>query len=178
LLFVSPRGPSFAQTPPPVELPPVLNQLILEGATVFTAGDVRWLLDLRDGPRLPAQPDRVATLLQRRYEREGYTAAQVAAEYDTASGALMLRVDEGRIDAIDIPLLRPHGGDHRDDRGARHQRRGRSAVRAGRGSVSVAPVGKMVFRAVLQVTDYLQSVSAEARTRQFHGRELRPGFRQ
>jgi hypothetical protein len=46
------------------------------------------------------------------------------------------------------------------------------------GSVSVGAVGKMVFRAVLQVADYLQSVSAEARTRQFHGRELRPGFRQ
>ena len=45
------------------------------------------------------------------------------------------------------------------------------------GSVSLGTVGKMVFRAVLQVTDYLQSVSAEARTRRFHGRELRPGFR-
>lgn len=46
------------------------------------------------------------------------------------------------------------------------------------GSVGIGKMGKMVFRAVLQATDYLQSVSAEARTRHFHGRELRPGFRQ
>jgi hypothetical protein len=45
-------------------------------------------------------------------------------------------------------------------------------------SVSVGAVGKMVLRAVLQAADYLQSVSAEARTRRFEGRELRPGFRQ
>jgi hypothetical protein len=31
---------------------------------------------------------------------------------------------------------------------------------------------------VLQVSDYLQSISAEVRTRVFQGRELRPGFRQ
>lgn len=46
------------------------------------------------------------------------------------------------------------------------------------GAVSVGAVGKMVFRAVLQAADYLQSVSAEARTRRFQGRELRPGFKQ
>ena len=46
------------------------------------------------------------------------------------------------------------------------------------GTVSVGAVGKAVFRAVLQAADYLQSVSAEARTRRFEGRELRPGFRQ
>jgi hypothetical protein len=46
------------------------------------------------------------------------------------------------------------------------------------GTVSLGTMGKMVFRTVLQITDYLQSVSAEARTRRFDGRELRPGFRQ
>jgi len=45
-------------------------------------------------------------------------------------------------------------------------------------TVGLGRLGKAVFRAVLQITDYLQSVSAEARTRNFHGRELRPGFRQ
>lgn len=45
-------------------------------------------------------------------------------------------------------------------------------------SVSIAKVGKVLFRTVLQVTDYMQSVSAETRTRVFHGRELRPGLRQ
>jgi hypothetical protein len=45
------------------------------------------------------------------------------------------------------------------------------------GIVSVGKVGKFIFHAVLQATDYLQSVSAEARSRRFAGRELRPGLK-
>ena len=45
------------------------------------------------------------------------------------------------------------------------------------GTVSLGKVGRFLFNAVLQVSDYLQSVSSEVRTRVFHGRELRPGFR-
>jgi hypothetical protein len=41
------------------------------------------------------------------------------------------------------------------------------------GTVSLGKMGKMIFNAVLQATDYLQSVSAEARSRQFEGHELR-----
>ena len=44
-------------------------------------------------------------------------------------------------------------------------------------SVSVASVGKMLFRAVLQVNDYLQSVSSEIRTRELTGRDLRAGVK-
>jgi hypothetical protein len=42
-------------------------------------------------------------------------------------------------------------------------------------TMSIAGVGKLIFNAVLQVTDYLQSVSTEIRTRAFQGRELRAG---
>jgi hypothetical protein len=45
------------------------------------------------------------------------------------------------------------------------------------GTVSLGKVGKFLFHAVLQVSDYLQSVSSEVRTRTFQGRELRPGLR-
>jgi hypothetical protein len=45
------------------------------------------------------------------------------------------------------------------------------------GSVSIASVGKMIFNAVLQVSDYLQSVSTEARSRSFEGRELHAGVK-
>jgi hypothetical protein len=45
------------------------------------------------------------------------------------------------------------------------------------GSLSVGQVGKFLFHTVLQVSDYLQSVTAEAKSRMFHGRELRPGVR-
>ena len=46
------------------------------------------------------------------------------------------------------------------------------------GTVSLGKVGKFLFHAVLQVSDYLQSTSSDVRTRVFQGRELRPGFRQ
>lgn len=46
------------------------------------------------------------------------------------------------------------------------------------GTVSLGKVGKFLFHAVLQVSDYLQSISSEARTRVFQGSELRPGLRQ
>jgi hypothetical protein len=46
------------------------------------------------------------------------------------------------------------------------------------GSVSLGRVGRFIFNTVLQATDYLHSVSAEARSRRFEGRELRPGVRQ
>ena len=44
-------------------------------------------------------------------------------------------------------------------------------------SVSVAAVGKMLFHAVLQVNDYLQSVSSEVRTRELSGKDLRAGVK-
>jgi hypothetical protein len=45
------------------------------------------------------------------------------------------------------------------------------------GTVSVGKVGKFLFHTVLQLSDYLQSISSEARSRVFQGRELHPGLR-
>ena len=44
-------------------------------------------------------------------------------------------------------------------------------------SVSLAAMGKILFHAVLQVNEYLQSVSAETRTRDVPGRELKAGVK-
>jgi len=44
-------------------------------------------------------------------------------------------------------------------------------------SVSLASMGKMLFHAVLQVNEYLQSVSSETRTRELTGRELKTGVK-
>lgn len=41
------------------------------------------------------------------------------------------------------------------------------------GSISLGTVGRLVFRSVLQMTDYLQSVSAEARSDRFRGKDVR-----
>jgi hypothetical protein len=45
------------------------------------------------------------------------------------------------------------------------------------GSVSLGSMGRMLFHAVLQVNDYLQSISAETRTRTLAGREFKVGVR-
>ena len=43
--------------------------------------------------------------------------------------------------------------------------------------VTLGSMGRVLFHAVLQVNDYLQSVSTEARTRDVTGREIRAGVR-
>ena len=48
----------FAQDAPrPPQTGPVLNELVLQNATVFTREDVMWLLDLRIGAPLPGSPE-------------------------------------------------------------------------------------------------------------------------
>jgi len=44
-------------------------------------------------------------------------------------------------------------------------------------SVSLGSMGRMLFHAVLQVNDYLQSISAESRTRTLAGRDVKAGVR-
>ena len=44
-------------------------------------------------------------------------------------------------------------------------------------TISVARFGKLIFNTVVQVADYLQSVTSEARTRAFTGREARAGLK-
>jgi hypothetical protein len=45
------------------------------------------------------------------------------------------------------------------------------------GSVSLGSMGRMLFHAVLQVNDYLQSISAESRTRTVAGRDFKAGIK-
>ena len=44
-------------------------------------------------------------------------------------------------------------------------------------AVSLAGMGKMLFHAVLQVNDYLQSISADIRSRDVSGREVKSGVK-
>lgn len=103
LAVVMTEGRAAAQSPTPAQ-PPVLTDLRLEGATIYTRDDVLWLLRLREGAPLPDGPDAVAKSLQDRYERDGYTEARVSAAID--AGRLTLTVDEGRIDEIEIRGVR------------------------------------------------------------------------
>jgi len=45
------------------------------------------------------------------------------------------------------------------------------------GGVTIGAVGRLLFHTVLQVTDYLQSVSSDSRTRDMTGNEIRTGVR-
>jgi hypothetical protein len=88
-----------AQPPAPA---PIMRGLALEGVTVFTPAEIRRWLDLSDGSPLPASVETVRERLERRYHREGYDRATVAASFDESQGRLRLTVDEGRIDAIEV----------------------------------------------------------------------------
>ena len=105
-VFGLPPPAATAQAPSPavreIQGPP-LSTLTLEGASVYSRDDVLWLLHLREGTPLPSSPAEVAQALKGRYERDGYTNAEVTADYQ--NGVLTLRVDEGRIDEVEITGL-------------------------------------------------------------------------
>ena len=79
---------------------PILKEVRVEGATVFTREDVVGLLQLREGSPLPKPPADVARAFQQAYDRDGYSEAKVTSGFD--QGLLTLTVDEGRIDDIEI----------------------------------------------------------------------------
>jgi outer membrane protein assembly factor BamA len=79
---------------------PILKEVRVEGATIFTREDIVWLLELREGSPLPKAPGEVGKALHDAYDRDGYSEARVTSAFD--EGRLTLTVDEGRIDDIEI----------------------------------------------------------------------------
>jgi hypothetical protein len=101
LLMVAVSARVAAQQPPPAPAAAsVLQELRLEGATIFNRDDVLWLLHLREGGTLEKSAEEIAKALQERYEQDGYTEARVTGVLD--AGRLTLTVDEGRIDDVEI----------------------------------------------------------------------------
>jgi len=104
LLGVSSDTAAQPPSPPVLDTPgPPLTTLTLEGASVYSRDDVLWLLHLREGAPLPSTPAEVARSLKQVYERDGYTEAEVTEDY--RDGVLTLRVNEGRIDDVEITGL-------------------------------------------------------------------------
>ena len=97
LLALIATAAAAQEVPPPQ---PTVTDVVIKGATIFGSDDVHWLLHLRKGEALPAEPEEVAKRLERLYEREGYTAAKVTATFD--AGRLTLIIDEGSFTAIDV----------------------------------------------------------------------------
>jgi Omp85 superfamily domain len=80
---------------------PVLTDLRIVGASVYTPEQLSGRQSLVVGQPLPMSPRDIAAAMQRRYVSDGYTFAQVGATID-ANGRLTIEVDEGEIDAIEF----------------------------------------------------------------------------
>jgi hypothetical protein len=90
---------------------------------------------------------------------------------------LTLRLDLGRADALAensryyVRIMATLGTI------AERESSGTDAVFGADEGVTLGSMGRVLFHAVLQVNDYLQSVSTEIRTRDVTGREVRAGVR-
>jgi hypothetical protein len=104
LLLTVVSAPVRSQDPPPaVSQPqqPVVSSIRIEGDSVYAAEDLQRRHGLILGERLKASPDAIAAEIRRRYASDGYTFAEVTASID-ADGALIITIDEGRIDDVEF----------------------------------------------------------------------------
>ncbi len=94
--------PGRQATAPPANQAAAVQSVSLEGVSVFGREQLLRSLRVEMGRPLPAPPAELARELEARYQRDGYVAARANASFDEASGSLLIRVDEGRIDEIDF----------------------------------------------------------------------------
>jgi hypothetical protein len=80
---------------------PVLTDVRIEGASVYTPEDLQRRYGLVPGTRLNDPPETIAASIKRRYANDGYTFAEVDVKLDEA-GALRITIDEGQIDEIEF----------------------------------------------------------------------------
>lgn len=80
--------------------PPAVRAIQVVGARELPPDAIVRAAGVRVGDAVPAELDPVAARVEARYHDEGYTFAHAAASFDTATGTLTLRVDEGVIDAV------------------------------------------------------------------------------
>lgn len=98
---------SFGQTPatpqpsPQVQSQP-LREVVVEGNGSLGRSRILERLELTEGRDLTKEPSEIAADLQALYASEGYTEARATAAYDAATARLTLRIDEGRIDAVEF----------------------------------------------------------------------------
>jgi outer membrane protein assembly factor BamA len=88
---------------------PVLTDIRISGATVFTPDELRERHGLAAGEPLKEPPDTIAAEIEKRYARQGYTFAEVQARLDGTT--LVVDIDEGQFDDIRIDGVRPEVAD-------------------------------------------------------------------
>lgn len=97
-------APAAAQDPPhPADQTegPVISDVTILGASVYTRDELARRHGLTPGVRLSRSPEALAAEIQKRYASEGYVFAEVRASIDPA-GVLTIEIDEGQIDAIEF----------------------------------------------------------------------------
>ena len=122
---------------------PVLTDIRISGATVFTPDELRERHGLAAGEPLKEPPDTIAAEIEKRYARQGYTFAEVQARLDGTT--LVVDIDEGQFDDIRIDGVRPEVADRL------------------RAELALQP-GDIFNRQLISHQELLQQVSAESDT--------------
>ena len=98
LLSCAIASPAHAQETQTVPL----RTILITGAKELSPDTIRHAVPAEVGLPLTVSTDLIADAVKKRYEEEGYTFARVDAAFDTNTGALTLKIDEGVIDAVEF----------------------------------------------------------------------------
>ena len=91
------------------EPPVVPADIHIGGATIYTPDELRERFGLVAGEPLNGTPERIAADIEARYERDGYTFAEVAARLEQTT--LVVEIDEGQFDEIAFHGVEPRVAD-------------------------------------------------------------------
>jgi outer membrane protein assembly factor BamA len=90
-----------AQPPAPVQPPaPLVRAITITGAKELSPSTIRVEAGVKEGEPLPVAPERIDERIRLAYRDEGYTFARITTSFDAGTGALDIRIDEGRIDDV------------------------------------------------------------------------------
>lgn len=81
---------------------PLMNAVRIEGASVYSAGEIAARHRIVSGSRLPAAVEKLAADVREQYHNDGYTFATVDASLDEPTRTLVIRIDEGRYDVVEV----------------------------------------------------------------------------
>src|SRR5436190_1643800 len=79
-----------------------VRAVTISGAHELSDDTIRRAIRVQVGDPLPESPDRIAETVTRRYHNEGYTFAHADVAFDSGTGTLTVKIDEGVIDGVEF----------------------------------------------------------------------------
>jgi len=79
-----------------------VRAVTITGANELSQEAIRRASRVQIGEPLPESPDRIAEIITRRYHDDGYSFARVDAAFESATGTLTIKIDEGLIDGVEF----------------------------------------------------------------------------